>query len=118
MQPVVQPIVLENLAGIAEWQDRLSWQPFREGIEIYELYGNRQTGAAAALLRYQPGAAVPIHEHLGFEHIFVLSGSQSDQNGTYTAGTLLISPPQSQHHVNSTSGCIVLAIWEQPIALQ
>lgn len=114
----MHPIVLENLANIAAWQDQLAWQPFREGIEIYELYGNRQTGAAAALLRYQPGAHVPTHEHLGFEHIFVLAGSQSDQRGTYAAGTLLISPPQSQHQVTSDEGCIVLAIWEQPIALQ
>jgi predicted ChrR family anti-sigma factor len=114
----LQPIVLENLAGISEWQDRLSWQPFRAGVEIYELYGDRRQGAAAALLRYQPGAEVPSHEHLGFEHIFVLAGAQSDQNGHYLAGTLVINPPQTQHQVTSVQGCIVLAIWEQPIALQ
>lgn len=113
----MQPIVLENLAGIREWQDRLPWQPFRNGIEIYELYGDRTQGAAAALLRYQPGAAVPTHEHLGFEHIFVLDGSQSDQHGTYNQGTLVINSPQSQHQVSSSSGCIVLVIWEQPIDL-
>jgi anti-sigma factor ChrR (cupin superfamily) len=114
----MESIVLKHLTGISQWQDQLSWQPFREGIEICPLYGDRHKGAAAALLRYQPGAVVPGHEHQGFEHIFVLDGAQSDQNGTYAAGTLVINPPQSQHQVTSAEGCIVLVIWEQPIAFK
>lgn len=110
------PIVLENLTAIQEWQDQLSWQPFRDGIEIYELYGDRTQGAAAALLRYQPGAKVPSHEHLGFEHIFVLDGMQRDQKGSYPRGTFVINPPQSHHNVSSPEGCIALVIWERPIA--
>lgn len=113
----MQRIVLEHLAEIRQWQDQLAWQPFRDGIEIYELYGDRTQGAAAALLRYQPGASVPTHEHQGFEHILVLDGAQSDQHGTYPTGTLVINPPQSQHQVASAAGCIVLAIWERPITL-
>lgn len=113
----MQNIVLENLATIAQWQDQLPWQPFREGIEIYPLYGDRRQGASAALLRYQPGAMVPPHIHQGFEHIMVLSGSQRDPNGTYWEGTFVINPPQTDHSVVSDTGCIVLIIWEKPIAL-
>lgn len=113
----MQQIVLENLATLAQWQNQLPWQPFREGVEIYPLYGDRNQGASAALLRYQPGATVPTHDHQGFEHIFVLSGAQSDQNGTYGAGTFVINPPQTHHSVASATGCIVLIIWEKPVTL-
>lgn len=111
-----QVVILKDLLNIAALQDQLPWQPFREGVDIYQLYSDSK-GSAAALLRYQPGAKVPRHDHQGFEHIFVLSGSQTDQNGEHEAGTLVINPPSSNHSVISVSGCIVLAIWEKPISL-
>lgn len=112
-----QVLILKNLLNIAAQQDELPWKPFRPGVEIYRLYGDGQGGAAAALLRYQPGASVPRHDHVGFEHIFVISGSQTDQNGEHKAGTLVINPPHTNHSVISQAGCIVLAIWEKPISL-
>jgi len=112
-----QVLILKNLLNITLLQDELPWQPFREGIDIYRLYGDGKAGCGAALLRYQPGASVPRHGHQGFEHIFVLSGSQTDQNGEHEAGTLVINPPGSNHAVMSPTGCIVLAIWEKPISL-
>jgi anti-sigma factor ChrR (cupin superfamily) len=111
-----QAIILNALLEIADRQDQFPWQPFREGVDIHRLYGDGQ-GAAAALLRYQPGARVPGHTHTGFEHIFVLSGSQTDRNGEHRAGTLVINRPGSGHSVVSDQGCIVLAIWEKPISL-
>ncbi|WP_404788072.1 cupin domain-containing protein [Altericista sp. CCNU0014] len=110
-------LVLRNLLELGDRPEQLPWQPFRDGVEIYRLYSDGDGGASAALLRYQPGASVPHHSHPGFEHIFVLSGSQSDCNGTYEAGTLAINPPQSSHSVASASGCIVLVIWEKPAEL-
>lgn len=112
-----QVLILKDLLNIAALQDQLPWQPFREGVDIYRLYRDGTEGSGAALLRYQPGAKVPRHDHQGFEHIFVLSGSQSDQNGEHEAGTLVINPPSSNHSVVSVSGCIVLAIWEKPISI-
>jgi anti-sigma factor ChrR (cupin superfamily) len=110
-----QAMKLANLTGIENWQDQLEWQPFDNGIEIYRLHEPQQDGSQAALLRYLPGASVPLHEHPGFEHILVLSGEQSDENGTYAAGSLVINPPGSRHSVISKTGCIVLLIWEKPV---
>jgi anti-sigma factor ChrR (cupin superfamily) len=112
-----QVLILKDLLNIALKQDDLLWEPFRPGVEIYQVYKDGESGSAAALLRYQPGASVPRHEHLGFEHIFVLSGSQSDRNGEHKAGTLVINPPGTNHSVISQAGCIVLAIWEKPVLL-
>ncbi len=72
----------------------------------------------AALIRYRAEGRVPMHEHAGYEHIFVLSGSQRDQNGTVAAGTLTINPPGTRHSVVSEAGCIVLAIYEKPVKFE
>jgi anti-sigma factor ChrR (cupin superfamily) len=92
--------------------------PFRPGIEIRVLFGTPGSGGpAAALLRYQPGAGVPAHEHPGHELICVLSGSQSDERGTHPAGTILVNAPGSHHTVTSADGCLVLVVWERPVEM-
>lgn len=110
------PLVLPDLLN---WGDRppdIPWQPFRPGVDIHYLY-RAESGASAALLRYQPGAKVPQHLHTGHEHIIVLSGSQSDDRGSYPAGTVVINPPNTQHAVISEEGCVILIIWEKPVEL-
>jgi anti-sigma factor ChrR (cupin superfamily) len=109
------PIKLDDLFNIAEWQDKIAWEPFREGVDIYHLYGDGIEGPSAALIRYRKGAAVPMHRHTGYEHIFVLTGSQRDQSGTAKAGTLSVNQPGTEHSLVSEAGCIVLAIYEKPV---
>jgi anti-sigma factor ChrR (cupin superfamily) len=104
-----------DLFHLAEYQDEISWMPYRDGVEIFRLYGDGITGPAAALLRYRRGSEVPLHEHVGYEHIFVLAGSQQDENGVYGMGHIVINPPGTRHRVISESGCIVLAIYEKPV---
>ncbi|WP_228015456.1 cupin domain-containing protein [Leptolyngbya ectocarpi] len=112
------PVILSDLFLLGQHPERLSWQPFRPGVEIHRLYGDAQQGPSAALLKYEPGAKVPAHSHTGYEHIIVLSGSQRDYQGNHTAGTLVINPPDSSHDVASDEGCIVLIIWEKPVVLK
>ena len=95
-----------------------SWEHFRPGITASWIYQDGESGAAAAFLKYEKGAGAPAHQHIGFEHILVLDGSQSDENGHYGAGTVLISPPGTRHSVHSAEGCVVLAIWEKPVAFE
>jgi anti-sigma factor ChrR (cupin superfamily) len=109
---------LEHLFTIASFQDQLPWQPFRLGIEIYPLSQNPETGYQVALLRYQAGAVVPRHYHPGYEHILVLSGTQQDEQGQYSAGEFVINAPGSRHQVTSPEGCIVLIFWEQPVVFE
>ena len=113
--PTYPRVELKDLFRIAENADSISWQPFRDGVEIHRLYGDGVAGPTAALLRYRAEGKVPLHEHAGYEHIIVLSGAQRDQNGTAHAGTLTINPPGTRHSVVSEAGCIVLAIYEKPV---
>ena len=106
---------LKDLFQISGWQQRLPWKPFQEGVDIYRLYGDGKTGPTAALLRFKAGGRVPLHEHTGYEHIFVLAGSQVDENSRAETGALIINPPGTSHSILSENGCIVLAIYEKPV---
>lgn len=106
---------LNDLFQISGWQNKLPWKPFMDGVEIYRLYGDGETGPTAALLRFRAGGRVPLHEHTGYEHIIVLSGSQVDENSRAETGMLIVNPPGTSHSILSESGCIVLAIYERPV---
>lgn len=94
------------------------FEPFRPGVEICHLYRSADPeGPALALLRYAPGAAVPVHEHVGIETVCVLKGSQSDERGTYAAGDVVVNAPGSRHSVRSEEGCVVLISWAEPIRI-
>ncbi len=106
---------LTDLFHVSDWQHKLAWQPFQDGVDIFRLYGDGQTGPTAALLRFRAGSRVPLHEHQGYEHIFILSGSQVDENSRSETGMLIINPPGTHHSILSEAGCIVLAIYEKPV---
>lgn len=107
--------ILLNIFTAGYSSNKYDWQPLRAGVDIAVLYGGGNDEPTAALLRYAPGAQVPLHEHRGYEHILVLRGSQSDEHGEYGAGELIISPPGTRHVVTSKQGCLALAIWQLPV---
>ena len=112
----VAPLVVADLLN----QSRLpgfAWSVFRPGVDEHRLYGDHHgPGPTASILRYAPGASVPSHRHDGYEHVFILAGSQRDQRGTHRAGTLIVNTPGSTHDVVSDEGCTALLIWERPVA--
>jgi predicted ChrR family anti-sigma factor len=107
--------ILLNIFSAAYSASSYDWRPLRAGVDVAMLYGGGNDDPAAALLRYAPGAQVPLHEHRGYEHILILRGSQSDEHGEYGPGELIISPPGTRHSVTSKDGCLALAIWETPV---
>jgi anti-sigma factor ChrR (cupin superfamily) len=107
------PQIFNNLLATVS-EDKLKWEPLREGIEISRIYSNA-AGAALAFIRFRPGAVLSRHAHPGYEHIFILQGTQQDDSGDHPAGALLIHPPGTSHRVTSRTGCIVLAYWERPV---
>lgn len=50
------------------------WQQLQNGVSFKRLYVDKTTGIATSLVRMQPGAALPIHRHLGVEQVFVIQG--------------------------------------------
>lgn len=91
------------------------WQNFFPGIRRKVLTENVEADTAVVLLQYEPGSSVPLHYHEGREILYVLSGSQSDGNGVYKQGDLVVNEKGSSHQVFSETGCEVLIIYEKPV---
>ena len=75
---------LQNLLSSADARKTLAWEFFREGVQVSWIYRlEEKSGPSSAFLKYEPGAEVPLHSHTGLEHILMLEGSQTDENGTF-----------------------------------
>jgi anti-sigma factor ChrR (cupin superfamily) len=90
------------------------WRELRTGVMLRTLF-QADDGYTVGLIRYDAGASVPQHLHVGDEHIYVLSGSQQDERGVYPAGTYIYNAEGSTHSVSSQDGCLVLAHWCKPV---
>ncbi len=93
------------------------WKPLRRGLRMRLLYDGAD-GYRVALLHYRPGASAPRHLHVGDEHVFILKGSQRDENGVYGPGSYVFNPAGSVHEVDSPEGCLVLIHWQAPVEMQ
>jgi anti-sigma factor ChrR (cupin superfamily) len=50
------------------------------------------------LIRWEPNTPFKEHTHFGGEEVFVITGSFSDENGDYPAGSWVRYPDQSSHN--------------------
>ena len=70
--------------------------------------GPQESGQVTSVVRYEPGAAFPSHDHPQGEEILVLDGIFSDEHGDWPAGTYLLNPEGFQHSPFSRDGCTLL----------
>jgi acetyl-CoA synthetase len=114
-------LVLRNLLTALE-RDKLEWRTWsqagRAGSDILPLY-TAECGpagpAVAFLVRFGPGAHGDLHEHTGYELMFVLEGElRNDNADVYRVGDLVIEEPESVHQVSSVDGCVLLVVREGP----
>ena len=96
---------------------KLAFEYFREGIEVHWLIKGGAADPSVAVLKYEPGSAVPRHRHVGLETIVILDGVQSDESGDYAAGTVVLNEVGSEHSVWSKDGCVVLIQWNFPVII-
>lgn len=91
------------------------WENLRPGIQIMSLFEGAPGNYKSALMRFRPGASLPAHIHLGDEHVYVLTGCQEDEYGSYEAGGYVYNPIGTAHRVWSEEGCLALMHWRAPI---
>lgn len=109
------PIVMSDLRRYVDELGADDWQAFRPGVTAHWFYREDDGGAAAVLLRYEPGARVALHEHVGYEHMLVIDGDEYDEYGSYPAGSFIINPPGTRHSPGSRGGCTALLIYEKAV---
>ena len=68
------------------------------------LVGAPESGQVTSVVRYEPGATFPAHDHPEGEDIFVLDGVFSDEHGDWPAGTYLLNPEGFRHAPFSETG--------------
>jgi len=106
---------LDDLASRYVDVHRLPWKPTpTPGIDIKILVHDEATGLMTALLRWAPGAQLPLHEHVEIEQTYVISGHLVDEEGEATAGNFVWRPKGSRHIARSPKGALILAMFLKP----
>lgn len=90
--------------------ETLPWQPSPSGTvwrkRLY-LDGPAESGKVTSLVRYDPDAVFPAHDHPRGEEILVLGGVFSDEHGDWPAGSYLLNPEGFHHAPFSREGCLI-----------
>jgi len=86
------------------------WEPMSATIKLKTLWSDTASKRRAQLTRFEPGATLPMHRHVGDELLYVIEGSISDESGTTAAGSVGYRPNGCVHSVASKTGATVFAI--------
>ena len=98
----------------------MDWQKTRfPGCEAKTLLLDKETGLVTALMRFEPGAVLPDHEHVKIEQTYVLEGKLVDKEGPDTGlavgpGEFVWRPAGSRHVAWCPEGGLMLAIFQVP----
>jgi anti-sigma factor ChrR (cupin superfamily) len=98
--PRSQTLVLSDIA----WVDAMA------GVRQKPIWTDRETKRRGLLVRFEPGARLPLHRHVGDELIFVIEGSNADESGEVMTGDMNYRPNGCVHSVMSRNGATALAL--------
>ena len=95
--------------------DALEWESTRfPGVTMKRLMEDAETGMLTTLVRMEPGAGLPDHEHVEIEQTWVLEGSLVDSEGAATVGNFVWRPGGSRHAVVAPEGALLLSFFMKP----
>jgi quercetin dioxygenase-like cupin family protein len=91
----------------------MEWQPLNEpgitGIYVKGLLYDAEAGRSPTiLLKFDPGARYPVHNHPAGEEIYVLEGDIHLGKDHLHAGDYIYTAPGNIHAVRTDGGCVVL----------
>jgi anti-sigma factor ChrR (cupin superfamily) len=89
--------------------NEIAWIDALPGIKQKPIFSDKETRRRAILARFEAGAKLPKHRHVGDEIVFVLEGSNADESGELVAGNMNYRPNGCTHTVSSTNGATALA---------
>lgn len=98
----------------------MDWQPTRfPGCSVKTLLFDARTGLVTALMKFDPGAVLPDHEHVHIEQTYVLEGRLLDREGPAEgtacgAGQFIWREAGSRHSAWMPEGGVTLAMFQIP----
>ena len=98
--------------------DAMEWKTGRiPGISVKVLRNDKETGQSASLVRFDPGARFPAHDHPAGEEVYVLEGDVRIGRHQLKAGDYLYAPPGVKHGAVSERGCVFLVTLPKPVVI-
>ena len=92
--------------------DKLKWAGFG-AINRARLINDEET-VRASLLHIKKGGEIPTHQHNGYELTLLLSGSFSDEHGTYQKGDFILLSGDIKHSPKTDEGCLCYTVQDAP----
>jgi anti-sigma factor ChrR (cupin superfamily) len=89
--------------------NEIAWVDALPGIRQKPIFSDKETHRRVVLARFEPGAKLGRHRHVGDEIVFVIEGSNADESGELVAGNVNYRPNGCTHTVSSTNGATALA---------
>ena len=89
--------------------NEIAWSDALPGVRMKPLLNDPATHRRVALVRFEPGARLAPHRHVGDEVVFMIEGSNADESGELVTGNLSYRPNGCTHSVWSTNGATGLA---------
>lgn len=94
-----------------EWEKSANYP----GIETKTLLVDPTSGLLSMLMRLQPGAKIPDHEHVMIEQTFVLEGALVCGEGVCESGEFVWRPAGSRHEASGgPQGALLLGMFQIP----
>src|SRR5215467_5772536 len=90
--------------------NEIEWSPMVPKVTAKVLWSDPATKRRAQITRFEPGATLPMHRHVGDELLYVIEGAISDDFGTTTAGNMGYRPDGCVHTVKCSNGATILAV--------
>ena len=88
----------------------LPWIDARPGVKQKRIWEDKAAERRCILARFEPGATLPPHRHVGDELIFVVEGANADESGPVLTGNMNYRPNGCVHTVTTKNGATVLAV--------
>ena len=88
----------------------LPWVDARPGVRQKRIWEDTVNARRVILARFEPGATLPPHRHVGDELIFLIEGANADESGVVATGNMNYRPNGCVHSVTTKNGATVLAI--------
>jgi quercetin dioxygenase-like cupin family protein len=111
---------LGPLASRVVRPDDMPWEPIRyPGCYVKTLMVDPKAGLLTVLLKMDPGARLPDHEHALIEQTWMLEGRLVDLEGpeeglSVGPGEFVWRPAGSRHAAGSPEGAVMIAIFQVP----
>ncbi len=89
---------------------QIEWADHGEGIRRKLIWEDPSSGRSMQLVRFEPGATLPMHRHQGESLVFGIEGEVTDQAGATSPGCFAYQPDGYVHSVSAKNGATMLYI--------